>query len=281
MQRKQRQIQYGQWTVATVAIGLFAVACMLVTRQSGYSRNTVTALNVAPQEVQGQYTILLRSQLPVIAMNDGKSEISAQVRTAEGLPAADVNVQFSAQIFGSMASQSVQTDSEGIARSVFNAGSQPGQAVIQASTGDSNAITYVEIRDNQSSNLEAPIISVQLDALSLKSGQSAQVVVVVKDHAGQPLANTPVTVFGSLGTIEVASMVTDSSGRATTTFKAGVASGQATITALVGYGSGSKAQLQVIGQPLATSTPVSSADRVYLPLVSLIMAIVFKKELHP
>lgn len=265
MQRKQRQIQYGQWTVATVAIGLFAVACMLVTRQSGYSRNTVTALNVAPQEVQGQYTILLRSQLPVIAMNDGKSEIIAQVRTAEGLPVTDVDVQFSAQI-GSMASQSVQTDSEGIARSVFNAGSQPGQAVIQASAGDSNTVTYVEVRDNQSSNSEVPVISVQLDALSLKSGQSAQVVVVVKNHAGQPLANTPVTVFGSLGTIEMASMTTDGSGKATTTFKAGGASGQATITALAGYASG-KAQLQVVGVPLAV-TPVVAEHQVYLPLIS-------------
>lgn len=66
--------------------------------------------------------------------------------------------------------QSVQIDSEGIARLIFDGGSQSGQVMIQASVGDSNTVTYVEIRDTQSLNSEVPIISVQLGALSLKSG---------------------------------------------------------------------------------------------------------------
>lgn len=265
MQHKRRRVSSERRMVTLFSTCLLLLVLWWFAVQATQQHNTMALSLNAPHEAQGHYAILFRTERPVIEAGSGQTQVTALVRDIEGNPANGITVQFDAQQ-GTFSQASVQTNAEGVATTLFSAAAQSGRVVLQATAGDSNAIAYVEVK-SQAATPVAPVLAIQVNTTTLKTGQTLQVTALLKDTNGLAIANVPVTLFGSMGVIAVADLITDSEGKVTTQFTAGLVPGTATITAL--YGSiSTRTQLQIVGEANPTATPGTNGFQVHLPLVT-------------
>lgn len=209
--------------------------------------------------------VLLNADALVLAMNGGTTTLTARARDEVGKPVPGVEVHFQSDR-GSVTPARATTDAAGLVRATFTAGGQPGQAVITAQANGIAQQTTIQIAKPNSDAAKYKL-ALEFGATKLDPGQQATFSAVLRDASGQPAAGELVSLFGSLGEVAPASVMSDANGRVSASYRAGNAPGQAMITVLAGYATQSVA-FQV--GDLATPTPTGTGDEhsLYLPLVT-------------
>ncbi|MEM7133200.1 MAG: Ig-like domain-containing protein [Chloroflexota bacterium] len=139
---------------------------------------------------------------------------------------------------------------------------------LTVSSAQSGYAQVTSTSDAQVSIREVGEFTVNLTAshTMLSSGQTADIVVMLKDSSGQPIAGELVTFFGSLGVITPDNVVTNEQGKASGSYQAVVESGTAVIQALIGSSNG-YAEIQLVGSTESTpaSTPALTATPENIP----------------
>jgi hypothetical protein len=204
--------------------------------QATIAATTGAITGTASVEVLGYgATVLEWPSLPAdltLPTDGGQTTVTVTVRDQIGQPVSGTVVTFDG-ILGAVQPPTATTDASGGVTVTFTAGTMPGQAgVVVACDGVTETIPF---------QLETPEVSgVDLDvgALTLAPGASLPITVTVKDQFGRPMANELVSLFGSLGSVNPSSGLSDSDGRVFAQFTGGSVAGDATITALSGYAHG-------------------------------------------
>lgn len=118
--------------------------------------------------------------------------------------------------------------------------------------------------------LQVTDLQVIPDAVTVKPNESTTVTVTYR-QGGSPTANAAIDLAATLGTVDPATVTTDASGRATSTFTAGAQNGQATVSATPTSGGTShgEARIHVDGEVEVTlqAVPASVGD---IPQTSMI-----------
>jgi hypothetical protein len=250
-------------------VGLLAFAVVGQPRLS----SLVAALNdMTGEPITAQQPLVIDAGLPALLLLDadalvlttesGATQVTARVRDAEGKAVAGVVVQFSSTL-GGIDPASVTTDAEGVATATFNAGGAQGQALVSAAANGLTREAAIQLV-KPNSDATANTLALDFAATKLDLGQQVAFSAVLRDSTGAPVAGELVSLFGSLGEVSPASVMSDANGRVSATYHAGAAAGRAMITVLAGYAAQS-ATFQV-GEIITEPEP--PAHKSFLPLVT-------------
>lgn len=222
-----------------------------------------TVTNTQPLVISGgpPALLLLQADALVLPMTNGTAQLTARVRDAVGNPVAGVTVHF-ASTMGSLLPEGTLTDANGVARSTFQSTGAAGRVVITARVNEFSRETAIQLV-NPATNATTNVLTLDFSAGQLDPGQTATIDAVLRDAAGQPVAGELVTLFGSLGEVTPASVMSDANGRVTATYRAGPNAGGAMITALAGVAS--KSVTFQVGTP---DVPGQQSNKLFLPLVN-------------
>ncbi|HEY0708505.1 MAG TPA: Ig-like domain-containing protein, partial [Polyangia bacterium] len=282
--------------VAGVAVGFVAPtagatavlsAASVVTGSDGRAAITATANMVA-----GSYTVqatagaasttftltnaaAVATEL-VIASGDGQStpvgtpfvaSLAVRALDSHGNPVPGVAITFNAPASGATAALNATapaTDAAGYASVTAIANGTAGSYVVTATaTGVASALSFTL------SNVEGPGATIEVvngngQTTSVTQAFATALVAVVKDAAGNPVRNTPVTFQapsnGARATLSASTVITDNTGRAQVDAVAGVIAGSYLVTASVS-GVATAAQFALTnraGPPAAIAAAVAS-----------------------
>jgi adhesin/invasin len=153
---------------------------------------------------------------------DGKSEVAirAKVLDDSGQPAKGITVNFSTTL-GTLSSVSEKTDQNGYAQIMLKAGTVWGTATVKAEANGFWGQTQVLFTTGKVSGLHVTIMPTVV-----KPGESATVIAELRDSKGEPVAGE-LLYFNiyenhTLGSLSAIQATTDTNGRATVTYTAGV-----------------------------------------------------------
>jgi protocatechuate 3,4-dioxygenase beta subunit/5-hydroxyisourate hydrolase-like protein (transthyretin family) len=226
-----------------------------ITATAGQATHSVQlTLKNPTAQIAGQATAVL---LP----SDGTSTtgITFTLTDGAGRPVPDGVPVSVAATLGAVAPNAITT-TEGSVKVTFTAGTEPGTALVTATSGD--ASTTVEITLVQLGVPVAVQVVAEPAALLGDGTSTARVTATVTDVLGQPVPDgTPVQFAASLGVIEATA--TTAGGQATVTYTAAQATGTATITATAGAATGS-IEITLAPAALAEGT-IATADGSALP----------------
>jgi hypothetical protein len=257
------RISYFIFLIGLLSVGLTGQRVWLAGLRSLTESATTVATISQPLVIDAgtPALLLLNAEALALPLNEGSTQVTARVRDAEGKAVAGVVVQFNSTL-GSMDPANATTDAAGVATATFNAGGAQGQAVISAAANGLTREAAVEIR-KPNSDATANTLALDFAATKLDPGQQVAFSAILRDGAGEPVAGELVSLFGSLGEVTPASVMSDANGRVSATYRAGAASGQAMITALAGYTS--KSATFQVGE---IKTDPQLTHKSFLPLVS-------------
>jgi uncharacterized repeat protein (TIGR01451 family) len=212
---------------------------------AGAAEWTVTVAGAPPAEFIATTTVLFTpmpivlagievTAVPtsVVANGTSTSAIVALARDAQGRPMADVPVALAATR-GTLSPASGQTDASGRFTATLTSGLDAGLAEVTASSGAFTATAGVTFTPE-------PIVLGHIAVTAaptsvVADGASASVITVLaRDTRDRPMADAPVTLEATRGTLSAASGQTDASGRFTATLTAGLDAGLAEVTARSG-----------------------------------------------
>jgi hypothetical protein len=191
-----------------------ALAILVLAMVSGCSR-------VSPVAPSGS-TLSLSANPSFISSASGTSTITALVFRPNGQPAlSGTVVRFQADI--ATITSEATTDSSGIATAILHADGVLGKATVSATTGTATTATMLTVNIGPTAPLAA-FLSLQADPPSiLGAGGKVKLTAVVRDAAGNPVANAGVVFSSPVGVLR-------SGGAIVTTNSNGVATDQLTVT---------------------------------------------------
>jgi hypothetical protein len=156
-------------------------------------------------------SILTISASPDRISSSGQSEITVVARKSSGFPVNPGTTIFLSTTRGSLPG-SVETDRDGVARATLAANGQSGTAVVKANAGAAEeAMIEVMIGAGATS------VTLQATPTSLpESGGEIDLLALLRDEGGQPLAGTLVNFTTEIGTLRSGGdfVRSDASGRA-------------------------------------------------------------------
>ncbi|MFN8445748.1 MAG: Ig-like domain-containing protein [Caldilineaceae bacterium] len=205
--------------------------------------------------------LLLQADALVLPMTNGTAQISARVRDARGNPVAGSTVKFQGAL-GMVNPTSVTTDANGVARATFQAAGHAGRALVTATVNQLSREAAVQLV-NPATAATNNGLTLDFAASKVDPGQTVSVHAVLRDAAGQPVAGELITLFGSLGEVTPASVLSDANGNVSAAYHAGQSVGRAMITALAGVASKS-----VNFQVGDLSNPEQPALKTFFPIIS-------------
>jgi hypothetical protein len=151
----------------------------------------------------------------------------------------------------------VTIGANGTATATLEGGDRVGTATITAIVGSSMPMTATVMVV-----LDTTTVLVSVAPSNVPVNGTATITVIARDPNGAPIANQPVLLTTTLGTINPNRPLTDADGRATATLNAGTQAGSATVTAIVGSSAPATATLTIRDaaaaidlQPDMTSVP--------------------------
>lgn len=204
--------------------------------------------------------LLLQADALVLPKDNGTAQVTAHIRDAQGNPVAGSLVQFQSAL-GSVNPASALTDANGVAVTTFQTTGAAGRALVTATTNGLSREAAIQLV-NPATSAATNSLSLDFSAGQLTPGQTATIQAVLHDAAGQPVAGELVTLFGSLGAVTPASVMSDANGRVTATYRAGPTGGAGMITALAGV-----AAKSVTFQVSGSGAPGQQSARSFLPLI--------------
>lgn len=248
-------------------LGLLALA--LAERQGwqplalllNHTTGALTRAAPLEEEAKPAALLLLQADALVLPMTNGTAQVTARVRDAQGNPVAGSTVKFQGAL-GTVNPASATTDAKGVAVATFQATGQAGRALVTATVNQLSREAAIQLV-NPATSATNNAMTLDFASNKVDPGQSVSVHAVLRDAAGQPVAGELVTIFGSLGEVIPASVLSDANGNVSATYHAGQSAGRAMITVLAGVASKS-----VTFQVGDLTNPEQPSHKAFLPIIS-------------
>jgi len=200
----------------------------------------------------------------IVADGTSTSTITAQVLDAAGQPVPNVTVFFQTSLGRITASATTGSDGQAIA--TLQAGTVPGDAQVQARSGDvtsSKVIQLVSPSAPTPTPTPAPAsihLSADPESIVADGTSTSTITAQVLDAAGQPVPNVTVLFDSTRGSIP-ASAITDNEGKATVTLRSSTVAGDAEVRARVGSLASDVQIVRFVAGPPARVEARSVADK--------------------
>jgi chitodextrinase len=168
--------------------------------RAGLALVVVVALAVlgcsSSDPVAPEGSIITLSATPIRIASDGVSAIRVLVRKANGFPANEGTIVFLSTTVGSIATQ-LPTNSEGVVDTSLFGNGEIGIATVRANTGAAEEATIdVQV------GLSATSVTLEASPSSVsENGGNIELLALVRDDVGQPLAGASVNFSAEIGTL--------------------------------------------------------------------------------
>lgn len=173
--------------------------------------------------------------------SDGQTDLTATLLDDNGQPISNADIVFDTSL-GTISPLIVTTNSNGQATTQFTSSQLPGSALITAHSDDYEATLTLKV--------ETPVpdqLTLTAEDTVLKTGEQTQVSAIIQDQFSRPIVGEVIVLFGSYGTIEPTSLLSDENGQISAIFTAGEQKGTGRISGLAGSLS-QTAMIQIAGE---------------------------------